>query len=230
MNIAVIMAAGAGIRVGGGIPKQFLTIAGRTVIERAVDAFETHPLIDRIAIVVARAYIPNVENMILKNNWKKICRILPGGEERFHSSLAAIEAFKNSPDDNLIFHDAARPLVDHRIISDVAMALKSHKAVGVAVPAADTLFLTDGERKFVSEVPPRALVMHAQTPQAFRVSVIQEAYHNALADSHFSGTDDCGTVVRYLPEEKVFLVFGDEKNRKLTYPEDLTLFEKWLGS
>ena len=81
MNIAVIMAAGAGIRVGGGIPKQFLTIAGRTVIERAVDAFEIHPLIDRIAIVVARAYIPNVENMILKNNWKKVCRILPGGEE-----------------------------------------------------------------------------------------------------------------------------------------------------
>ena len=227
-NIAVIMAAGRGARHGTNLPKQYMELKGRLVLERAVDAFENHPDIDQIALVVDSEEIERVGKMVSDNGWRKVTDILKGGKERYQSSLAAVKAFSNRSDDNIILHDAARPLVSERIISDVVACLKQHKAVGVAVPVTDTLFFTGPANEHVIRVPERDLFMRAQTPQAFRISVLKKAYEFALAGPAFTATDDCGVVRRYMHREKIHIVRGDEKNSKITYPGDLEIMSHWL--
>lgn len=224
-NIAVILAGGVGSRLGLGTPKQFFKVAGKMVIEHTIDTFEKNAHIDEIAIVSNPFYMADIENMVLRNGWKKVKRILKGGKERYDSSLSAIRAYSGR-DVNLVFHDAVRPLVSQRIIDDVTAALIEHEAIDVVLPAVDTIIeAADGH---IASIPDRSRLMRGQTPQAFRLSVIERAYEKALTDPAFKVTDDCGVVVRYLPEVAVHLVAGEESNMKLTYKEDTYLLDKFF--
>ena len=225
-NIAIILAGGTGSRLGFNVPKQFLKIAGKTVIEHAIDAFEKNDKIDEIAIVINESYISDIENIIHKNDWRKVTNVLIGGKERFESSLSAISAYIQFSDYNLIFHDAVRPMVSDRIINDVVTGLALYNAVGVAIPTTDTIIQMDEERRFIKNIPDRFYLQRAQTPQAFKVATIQRAYEIALQDADFQSSDDCGVVAKYLPNEKIYIVRGDESNLKLTYKEDFYLLEK----
>ncbi|PWB24407.1 bifunctional cytidylyltransferase/SDR family oxidoreductase [Flavobacterium sp. HTF] len=224
MNIAVILAGGTGIRLEKSLPKQFFKVAGKMVIEHAVDAFERNELIDEIAIVINKHYLFMVEDMIIKNEWKKVKRVLIGGEERYHSSLAAVNAYNELKDANLIFHDAARPLISQRIINDVVKAMYNYHAVDVAINSADTII--EIENDIITAIPERIKMRRGQTPQGFRQEIISKAYELALKDKDFKATDDCGVVKKYLPEEKIYVVNGEEVNMKLTYPEDTYLLDK----
>ncbi|MDR0692164.1 MAG: 2-C-methyl-D-erythritol 4-phosphate cytidylyltransferase [Prevotellaceae bacterium] len=223
MNIAVILAGGVGRRLGDSTPKQFLEIAGKTVIEHTVDAFERNENIDEIAIIIHPSFVQTVEEMVLVNEWEKVKKILPGGATRHESSLAAIYAYASQPGCNLIFHDAVRPLVSQRVINDVTEALHQYNAVAVAIPTTDTILQTDNAGRFIQHIPNRNTLQRAQTPQGFKLQTIAAAYRLALQDPAFAATDDCGIVVKYLPEEKVFIVRGETSNVKLTYKEDLHL-------
>lgn len=224
-NIGIILAGGIGARSGLVMPKQFFKVAGKTVMEHTIDTFERHPKIDEMALVVNEMYLHDVEAMILRNGWKKVKKILLGGKERYHSSLAAIRAYDNA-EDNLIFHDAVRPLLSQRIIDDVIEAMNHYNAVDVAVPATDTIIQVDEEGRFIDNIPNRRYLRRGQTPQAFKQGIIKKAYEIALQDPNFVSSDDCGTVVKYLPEEKVYVVQGEESNIKLTYKEDSYLMDK----
>jgi 4-diphosphocytidyl-2-methyl-D-erithritol synthase len=195
------------------------------VVEHTIDAFESNPHIDEIAVVSNPFYISDIESIIIKNGWKKVKKILKGGKERYHSSLSAISAYEGE-DVNLIFHDAVRPLVSQRIINDVIEALKTYKAIDVAMPATDTIIETEGD--FILSIPDRSKLKRGQTPQAFHLETIRRAYETALKDSGFKVTDDCGVVVKYLPEEPVYVVAGEESNMKLTYKEDTYLLDKFF--
>ncbi len=225
-NVAVILAGGTGSRLGASTPKQFFKVAGKMVIEHTIDVFEHHRSIDEIAIVVHPDYMDKMEEMVLKNHWSKVKKILKGGAERYHSSLSAIRAYDSDSEVNLIFHDAVRPLVTHQIIDDVIAALEKYNAVDVAVAATDTIIQVDDKGKCIAHIPDRNLLRRGQTPQAFRLATIKRAYELALKDPQFKSTDDCGTVVKYLPDERVYVVQGDESNMKLTYKEDVFLLDK----
>lgn len=225
-NIAIILAGGVGSRMGYSTPKQFFKVAGKTVIEHTIDAFETDAQIDEIAIVINEAFIGQLEKIVLKNSWKKVKKILRGGSERYMSSLSAIQAYEEKEDCNLIFHDAVRPLVNHRIIDDVIQALEKYNAVDVAVPATDTIIEVNETGELISKIPNRKLLRRGQTPQGFKLSVIRKAYEIALQDPDFISSDDCGTVIKYLPNEPVCVVEGEESNMKLTYKEDTFLLDK----
>lgn len=222
-NIAVILAGGTGTRLGMSTPKQFYKVAGKMVVEHTVDVFERNPRIDEIAIVSNPMLISDFENIVLHNKWRKVKKILKGGKERYDSSLSAIRAYEDE-DVNLIFHDAVRPLVSQRIIDDVIDALSTHDAVDVAVPSADTIIGVDGD--FIHSVPDRSKLRRGQTPQAFSIDVIRSAYDKALRDPAFKTTDDCGVVLRYLPDVPVYVVKGEESNMKLTYKEDTFMLDK----
>ncbi len=224
-NVAVVLAGGSGSRFGADRPKQFLLLGGKTILEHSVDAFERHGEISEIAIVGNPGFLDDVREIATRRGWKKLRHILPGGRERYDSSLAAIKAYAGR-EVNLIFHDAVRPLVSQSIISRVVEALREHSAVNVAVPAVDTILERSGN--FIASVPDRSRLMRSQTPQAFRLSLIEEAYRHALSDPNFRATDDCGVVLRYLPEARILLVEGEESNQKLTYREDLFVLEKFL--
>lgn len=222
-NVAVILAGGKGVRLRDSRPKQFLKIAGKKVIEHTIEVFESHAGIDEIAVVSNPDYIKDVEAIMVSRNYSKVKKILAGGAERYDSSLTAIRSYEGK-EVNLIFHDAVRPLVSHRIISDCLEALQNYNAVDVAVKTTDTIISVAD--KFIQKIPNRDYLYNGQTPQAFRLSTIRKAYEKALKDPDFKATDDCGVVKKYLPQEKVYVVEGEGYNMKLTYKEDIFLLDK----
>ena len=237
-NIAVILAGGIGARIGGNTPKQLLPLAdGRSVLEHAVCAFEQSPHIDEVCIVMHPDYIAYAEQMLLANAWQKVHHIIPGGKERWESSVNAIRQLgdkairreANGEEVNLLLHDAARPFVSQEIISRVCGALEQHEAVAVAIPSTDTVYeMVDGK---VARIPQRSTIMRAQTPQAFRLELIAEAYAKALGVDNLNAevcavcslpaTDDCGIVHKHMPEVPIYIVEGEEQNKKITFKEDI---------
>ena len=237
-NIAVILAGGIGARVGGNTPKQLLPLQdGKSVLEHAVDAFEQSPYIDEVCIVMHSDYVMHAEQMLLANAWQKVRHIIPGGKERWESSVQAMrrlgdEAIRRGTKDeevNLLLHDAARPFVSQEIIAHVCEALEEHEAVTVAIPSTDTVYeMVDGK---VARIPQRSTIMRAQTPQAFRLNLLAEAYAKALgvdslsaeacATCHLPATDDCSIVHEHMPEIPIHIVLGEEQNKKITFKEDI---------
>lgn len=223
-NIAVILAGGSGTRLGNDIPKQFLKIAGKQVLEHTIEVFERCTAIDEICIVSRADFVSEIESLKVRNRYQKVKKILQGGKERYESSLAAINAYTND-NDNLLFHDAVRPLVNERIINDCIDALSHYNAVDVAIPTTDTIVSIDSQG-CIDSIPDRRQLRNGQTPQCFKRGTIRLAYELALTDSQFVTTDDCGTVRKYLPEEPIFVVRGENFNMKLTYLEDIFLLDK----
>jgi len=117
--------------------------------------------------------------------------------------------------------------VDGRIIADCVASLRVHDAAGVAVPASDTMVIT--ENGVMESMPRRETLLRCQTPQCFRLSVITRAHELAAADPDFAPTDDCGVVLRYLPDVSVHVVPGSERNIKITYSQDLAIAEALLA-
>ena len=228
-TVGVILAAGSGSRTGLSTPKQFLLLGGKIVLEHSVQTFNDHPGIDQVVIVTSPEFISKVESIVKANNWKKVTVVLPGGKERFDSSLAAVRYFSDKPDMVMLFHDAARPLVSAEIITDTLKAMETYDAVDVAIPAVDTIVQCDKEGTCMESIQDRSLLWRMQTPQGFRQRTIAKAYGIALKDPQFTATDDCGTVLRYLLDVKVGIVRGSERNIKLTYADDLSLLEFLLS-
>ena len=229
MNIGVILAAGSGSRTGLATPKQFLPLGGKTVLEHSVQTFHNHKGIEQVVIVTAPEFMDRVKDIVKANGWTKVTAVLAGGKERFDSSLAAVRHFSDQPETVMLFHDAARPLVSDRIITHTLKAMEQYDAVDVAIPAVDTIVQCNREGTYMESIQDRNLLWRMQTPQGFRQKTIQEAYQIALKDPHFTATDDCGTVLRYLPDVKVGIVRGSERNIKLTYADDLSLLEFLLS-
>lgn len=165
-----------------------------------------------------------MEQLIVNDQWHKVKKILKGGKERYLSSIAAIQAYDND-DINLIFHDAVRPLINDRIIDDCLQALETYQAVDVAIPATDTIIQVNSQ-DIIEAIPNRAILRNGQTPQCFKRGVIRQAYERALKDPQFKTTDDCGVVLKYMPEVPIFVVKGENFNMKATYAEDLFLIDK----
>ncbi len=229
-TVAVVLAGGSGIRLGGRTPKQLQLLAGRTLLEHCVAAFDTAPGVDEIVVVMPADLIGEARR-ILSDGYGKVSHVIAGGADRPGSTGRAIDLLSRGGQDcNVLFHDAARPLVDQRIIADCVAGLAEGRALGVVVPTADTIAeLADG---VMTSIPPRESLGRCQTPQGFRLSVIRRAYQLAAADpdaAAFLATDDCGIVLRYLPGVRVRVVAGSERNLKITYPGDLRIAEAALS-
>lgn len=209
-NIAVILAAGSGTRVGGDIPKQYRTLQdGRTVLQTCIDAFTACPLIDDVVVIT-----PEIGGKTRsESSWKALCKVY---------NEQCVQHGENSSDINVLIHDAARPFVSQRILEDVCKALEQHEAVTVAVPATDTIYecTMQNAQCTIKAIPDRATMWRAQTPQAFRLSVIRRAYELAFQNNYVQATDDCGIVRHYMPEVPIYIVEGEESNRKITFKED----------
>jgi len=230
-NIAVILAAGSGERSGFDIPKQMIKLAGKPIVEHTISDFQNSTCIDEIIIVTNPNCIERIEEIVTNRAFTKVKKIINGGKERYESSLAAINAAAQDAekmDVKLIFHDAVRPLVSDRIIRDVVQALDHYNAVDVVVPTTDTIISADPITSTIDAVPDRSRLRNGQTPQGFNWGTIKLAYQLALKDPDFKTTDDCGVVFKYLPEEKVYLISGENNNIKLTYKEDLHIIDKLL--
>ncbi|HVU31001.1 MAG TPA: bifunctional cytidylyltransferase/SDR family oxidoreductase [Sphingomicrobium sp.] len=232
-TIAVILAGGIGERGAFSRPKQLVKLAGRPVIAHALERFQTHDGIDEICIVTNDLCRSDIEELVSREQLTKVKRVLLGGSERYESSLAAIRAYEADAREAellLLFHDAVRPLVSHGVISDVITALEHYDAVDVAIGVADTVIQASPRTNTIEAIPDRRLLRLGQTPQGFAYGTIRQAYERALKDPQFTTTDDCGVVVKYMPETKVFVVEGDASNLKLTFQTDLMIIDKFMQS
>lgn len=218
-TVAVVLAGGTGSRMGGPVLKQFLPLEGREVIEHSVDTFCRHPLVDEVSVVLHHEGRAHFEALAARRGWEKLAAVLDGGAERWQSSLAAIRHYEGQGEVRLLLHDAARPWLADETVTRVVEALERHAAVAVAVPCTDTLFRVEGDR--IAEIPVRSHYYCAQTPQAFRLEVLADAYRRAQQESAVAVTDDCGILLRYRPDVPIHIVPGHPSNKKITYPQDL---------
>ena len=220
-NYGIILASGTGSRYGSDVPKQFIKIAGKTILEHTIEVFEKAKAIDEIFIVITPEYRHVAENILLKNSFKKVSKHLNGGETRKDSSCIGITAV-NDDEANVIIHDCARPFLTQKIISDCVEALKFYEAIDVAIPSADTIIEVD-ESNVIKNIPNRSKLRRGQTPQCFRLSTIKKAHELSKDDKNF--TDDCGLVVKYNLAD-VYVVEGDIENIKVTYPSDIFMADR----
>ncbi len=224
-NIAIILASGTGERFGENIPKQFYQFEGKTILEHAIDAFEKNKNIDEIILVTNPKFRDLAEEILSKNDYKKITKLLNGGKTRVESSYIGTS---EAPDEaNVLIHDAVRAFVTQKIIDDNVEALQKYEAVGTAIDTVDTIIQVD-ENEVITAVPPRKFLKRVQTPQSFRASLIKKAHELALADKNVSFTDDCGLILRY-NLAPIHIVDGDELNIKITHKNDLNIIKNMLG-
>jgi ribitol-5-phosphate 2-dehydrogenase (NADP+) / D-ribitol-5-phosphate cytidylyltransferase len=225
-TVAAVLAGGTGQRLGAEVPKQLLTVGGATIIEHSVAAFDEAPCIDEIFVVVPPGMTREIAVLLAGGGFRKVSRVIEGGPTRPDSTQQAIRAV--SADDaevecNILLHDAARPLVGQATIAACVAALQEHQAAGVTIPSSDTVVTV--EDGVITQMPSRDTIHRCQTPQGFRLSVIRRAYELASADPEFIATDDCGVVLRYLPDVPVAVVPGSARNIKITYPGDIEIAE-----
>jgi len=224
-TVAVLLAGGIGSRVGLGIPKQLIKIAGKAIVEHTLEVISDSPHVDEVMIVMNADSIHELDPLLDSPRFHKLTRIIPGGASRNESTQAALAALGDDPSTKVLFHDAVRPFVDDRIIRDCVRALDDYNAVDTAIPSADTVIEID-DRSHITGIPDRSRLRRGQTPQAFRLGTIRRAYELAADDPDFSATDDCGVVFRYLPDEPILVVDGTPENMKVTEPIDVHIADK----
>lgn len=226
MNVRVLIpAAGAGRRMGAGTNKQYMELADRPILARTVEAFEQHPLIDSIIIIVPPAEIPYCkEEIVARGNFCKVTAVVAGGAERQDSVYCGLLACGADDDDLILIHDGARPLVSREIIDRVIESAQQHGACLAAVPVKDTIKVV--QDCSVTVTPDRATLWQAQTPQGFRYNLIRAA-HDQAARLGLQGTDDAQ--LAELAGYKVRVVQGDYRNLKITTPDDLSVAERLLA-
>lgn len=222
-NISIILASGFGQRFGAAMPKQFLKLAGKTVLEHTLDLFERHPGIDEIIVVGSEDGLPLIADIVNRNGYRKVTRLVLGGETRQASSAAGIAAVTGDSHKVLV-HDAVRPLVDEHIINRCLEALDEFDAVDTAIPASDTIIRLD-EHGIIDGIPDRSVLYMGQTPQAFRSGLLRKAHKLAATAEALKVTDDCGLVLHFgLASVKV--VAGSASNIKITWPSDIYLADR----
>ena len=192
-NVAVVLAGGVGARIGLGIPKQLIKIAGRSILEHTIDAFQQHPDVDEVLVLMAPGHLDAVREILRSGRYPKVVDVVEGRPTRSATTLAALE-WLGDAECNVLLHDAVRPMVSQRIIGDCFEALRTHRAVDVAIPSADSIIEVD-ERNTIAAVPQRSSLRRGQTPQAFRASVLKEAYARAADDPGFEPADECSVLL-----------------------------------
>jgi len=229
---AVIVSAGKGLRFVEGKPtrvgttavpipdhgkKQFHSLGGKPILARSLDKFETCPLIRSILLVVGEEDMDYcLKEIVERYGFQKISQIVPGGKRRQDSVKNGIDALPKDTD-IVAIHDGVRPFITRAMIEDTVHSAARHGAVVLAMPVKDTIKASNPDGTVLKTLD-RESLWQIQTPQAFQVDVIKEAYSRAMEDG-FVGTDDASLVERL--GVKVHILPGSYMNIKITTPEDL---------
>jgi 2-C-methyl-D-erythritol 4-phosphate cytidylyltransferase / 2-C-methyl-D-erythritol 2,4-cyclodiphosphate synthase len=227
---ALIVAAGRGTRASSGQgagPKQYATIGGKAVLTRAIDAFARHPEITEIKVVIHSDDAELYERATSGSGFAKLSGVAIGGPSRQASVLRGLEALARSAPDVVLIHDAARPFVSAKTISNVIAALRESPAALAALPVTDTLKRTAGDG-VVTETVARAGLWRAQTPQGFRFGPIIGAHREAAKKNLDTFTDDAA--IAEWAGLKVAVVEDSTGNIKITTAEDLELADRQMTS
>ncbi len=214
---AIIVAAGAGRRMGG-TDKVFAPVAGKPVLVWVVEAFQSCRLIDEIVLVLAGENLSQGREMVLNNCWSKVSNVCPGGPRRQDSASEGLRHLGSC--DLVAVHDGARPCIRAEVIERGVREATLSGAAVAAVPVADTIKRVNDHGEVI-ETLVREGLWDIQTPQIFRREFLEKAYR----DNEKDVTDDAALVERAGHKVKVYM--ASYRNIKITTPEDLALAE-WI--
>lgn len=219
-NIAIVLAAGKGKRMGTEIPKQFLHIDGKPVLYYSLKAFQECDDIHEIILVIGEEYQEYCQKeIIVPYNLSKVTRMVEGGAERYDSVYAGLKACTNCK--YVFIHDGARPFLTDDILQRCIESVHEYKACVAGMPVKDTIKIAD-ERNNIETTPSRDRVWMIQTPQVFDYDLIYSAY-TKMSKSNVQGITDDAMVVETFENHKVKLVVGSYENIKITTPEDIKI-------
>lgn len=222
---ALIPAAGIGTRMGGQIPKQYLTVSGKPILQHTIACFLSYPAIEKVVVVLAQddSHWPHLQAKLPKD---KIL-IAIGAEERYQSVYKGLIALQQvaHPDDWVLVHDAVRPCLRHSDLARLIAAVRNHPVGGLlAIPVIDTLKRSNKAGEVITTVD-RTHLWRAQTPQMFKIGQLTLALKTAI-EAQRTITDEASAIE--LLGEKPLLVEGHADNIKVTTPLDLSLVERFF--
>jgi len=228
MVIAAILAGGIGSRMGSvNTPKQYLRLGGKTILAHTAEKFLAHPEVERVLVLAPKAWLGLTKDILGRHDKLDV---IEGGDSRNNTLRAALcfieENFGGLEGRILVTHDAVRPFVTHRIISENIAAARIHGACDTVVVATDTIVRSE-DGAFIQNIPPRRTMYQGQTPQSFRASRLRELMDSLLPEEEAVLTDGC--MIYALRGEPVALVRGEDHNFKITYPYDMTVAHALLG-
>lgn len=224
MNVlAIIPAAGTGIRMGGGTPKQFLSLEGVPIFVHTLRKFAAADAIDEIFLALRPEDMERAQKDIEREHFAKPVRLVAGGATRQETVTRALAEAPRTTE-LVVVHDAVRPFIELEMIQRVVEAARKDGASILGIPSVDTV--KQIERQTILGTIPRERIVLAQTPQAFRYSIIQEAFARAAADG-FNGTDEASLVERL--GYTVTVLMGSDRNIKITKPSDLPLARLYIA-
>lgn len=226
-NVALLIAGGSGNRMNQDIPKQFITVNERPVIVYTLEAFETHPEIDCIAVVCIEGWEQVLWAYAKQFNISKLKYVVPGGKNGQDSIRNGVMELEKhfEPTDLVLIHDAIRPMVSAEIISDnIRVATQFGNAITV-IPCAEAMMETEDGVSSVGSYP-RDRLKRTQTPQSFRIGDICDLHRRALEAGITNSVASCTLKIEM--GEQVYFSSGSEKNIKLTTVEDIDIFKALL--
>ena len=224
MNIAVVFAGGSGVRMGSGIPKQFLEINGKPIIVYTLQLFQYHDKIDKIYLSVLERYIPYMNMLIEEYRLQKVAQVLPGGETAQDSIYHALKAAeRENPQDSIVLiHDGVRPFVSYEVISNNIESVKEHGNGITCTPCYETIMISS-DGKEVGQVPYRKETFAAQAPQSFYFKDVYEAHLAGETMPYAITIDTCSLMTEL--GRRLHLVPCETTNIKITTPEDYYIFK-----
>lgn len=218
----VVPAAGMGQRMGAGHNKVFLKLHGCPILIHTLRILASWKQTREIVIAAKADEISEIKALVKAYEIAKVSQIVTGGKTRQESVYSGLKSLQ--PDTEWVFiHDAARPFISHGLLDKLHQRVQEVKAVGVGIPVKDTIkFVEQGK---ISNTPPRSLLWSVQTPQVFSYPLIMQAHQGAV-NQNWQGTDDLSLVENM--SVPVYLVEGDEKNIKITTPDDLVIAQSLM--
>lgn len=227
--VAVILAAGQGVRFGAKVPKQFLPLCGKPLLLYSIEALAESSYTEKIVVAVHPEWVAYAKSLLKTLSIKTSISLIHGGETRTQSTLAAIRHLSDFPPETpVLIHDAARPLLSQSLIERVVQGLSTHQAVTPVLSVYDTL-LQENAKHEVTNMPPRASFRRVQTPQGFVLQTLRKAHRLNTLSPHPNSTDDCSLVLHFLPQIPILTVLGEEENLKVTTNSDLEYLEFLLN-
>lgn len=226
MNVALIFAGGAGIRMNTKAkPKQFLQLHGKEIIIYTLEVFENHPDIDKILVVCINDWIDYLNKLIQKYDLSKVVSVISGGkntQESQYKGLIEINKWSETDEKTIVLiHDGVRPLVDYETISKNIDSVKKYGSAITVTPAIETIIYVDG-KEYVNEVIDRKKCKMAKAPQSFFVKNILETHEKAIQEEKLDFIDAACLMQNY--GYKLHTVDGKMENIKITTPMDFYLF------
>lgn len=224
MVFAAVFAGGTGSRSGLDLPKQYANLCGTPVIIRTTQKFISHAEIDKVIVLCPKLWIEHTKKLFAEHfGVRGSIDIVAGGETRTATLECLLkhidENYPSSEEGILLTHDAVRPFVNSRIISENIAAVKAFGACDTAVFTTDTIVESGGD--FIEAVPPRSRLFNGQTPQSFSLEKLKKTFASLSENEKEALTDACSIFV--LRNEPVKIVMGEAHNIKITYPLDFAL-------